>query len=952
MPDYDLGTARGRIEIDGSGAVNGVNDATNAVGGLDNKLQDAGGTLQRTGAIMGGIGVVALAGFGLAIKSAGDFEQQINAIAAVSGATGKELDALRDKALQLGKDTAFSASEAAQAIEELVKAGISTEDVLNGAADAAVNLAAAGSIDIPTAAGIAANAMNSFQLSAEQLPHIVDLIAGAANASAIDVGEFAQAMAQAGTIANLNGVSFDDLAVSIAAMGNAGIKGSDAGTSLKTFLQNLQPVTEKDTQLMKDLGLITEESGNQFVDSAGKIKPMREVYEILKQKLEGLGDAEKAHTLSMLFGTDAVRASAIATQLGAEGYDKLNAAIGKVSAADVAAKRMEGLNGAIEQLKGSFETLMIQVGAPFLGAVAKVVTALTGILNKLLDMPGPIRTVIVGGAALAAVLLTIVGGAAFLLGTMAKMIFAFQKFGAAMKIVKEAQVLTRAMQLLNLTFLTNPIFLLIVALVALGVMFFILYKKSETFRRGLAAIGDFAKKVADWMVEAFGTVVDWVKKNWDILLAILTGPFGLVVLVVRRWGDKIVAAVKSVIDWIKDNWDIILAVLTGPFGLLILFIRRWGDDFVNLISDVVNGVIDWFSKLPGRIAKFLADIVRAIAGWVADTIANVGKMEAQVLSIIVRWLGNMLSKIKDWITNTIRSIAGWVVDMVAKLVEMEAQGLAVIVRWLTGMLSSIRNWIVDTISAIAGWIVGIVSKLIEMEAQGLTVIIRWLAGMLRSIAEFVWNGVTAIAGFAESVVSTLFNMGVNAVDTVWNFFSQIPGKILSALGDVGGLLWDAGVAILRGLINGAKSMLGSVKDFFQDVGDKIFGWKGPLSYDVKLLVPAGNKIMEGLINGSKEMEPKLEAFYTSLAASIADKMTVVNGVVATLPPPAKNAFGLAQGAGVLPRSQASVQAPQASGGGQQVNVTVNNPRPEAAEDSMYRAAQRLAYLGVLEGSSS
>ena len=328
--------------------------------------------------------VLAVGAFiGASINAAAEFESRMSAIGAVSGATAGEMDLLREKALQLGADTSFSASEAASAMEELVKAGVSVEGVLNGAADATVALAAAGEIALPEAAAIAANAMNQFNLAAEDLPHIADLIAGAANASAIDVSEFGMSMSQAGAVANLVGLSFDDTALAITAMGNAGIKSSDAGTSLKTFLTNLVPSTDKASGLMADLGIITKEAGNRFFDASGEVKSMADISDVLAESLAGMSREQQIATLNTLFGSDAIRAAAIIAGEGAAGFKKLSDQVGKVTAAEVAAERMDNLKGSVEQLKGSVETLMIQVGSKFTPFLRDAADAGTDMVNAL-----------------------------------------------------------------------------------------------------------------------------------------------------------------------------------------------------------------------------------------------------------------------------------------------------------------------------------------------------------------------------------------------------------------------------------------------------------------------------------------------------------------------------------------------------------------------------------------
>jgi TP901 family phage tail tape measure protein len=337
------------------------------------------------GLVAAGVAVVA---FGAAsIKAAAQFDQRMSAIAAVTGATGSEMDKLRQKALQLGKDTAFSASDAARAIEELAKAGVSTADILNGAADATVNLAAAGEIDLPQAATIASNALNTFGLKGKDMAHVADEIAGAANASAIDVGEFGQSLAQAGAVAATIGLSLDDTAVAIAELGNAGIKGSDAGTSLKTMLQRLIPQTDQAKAALEKLGIITADGSNKFFDAQGNIKSFAQVQGILSTSLKGMSREQKLATLQTIFGSDAVRAAAVFTKEGAAGFDHMAKAMGKVSAADVAKKRMDNLKGSIEQLKGSLDTLLIIVGEKLTPAFRGAVDAVTGFLNKLIDPP-------------------------------------------------------------------------------------------------------------------------------------------------------------------------------------------------------------------------------------------------------------------------------------------------------------------------------------------------------------------------------------------------------------------------------------------------------------------------------------------------------------------------------------------------------------------------------------
>lgn len=378
---YNLGSASGRIELSYNGST-AVRRAQADVGGLTKVMNAAGisaGTLGKMAAI--GIGGAVVAGFAVAARSAATFEKQLSAIEAVSGASTKQMEQLRNKSLQLGADTKFSAGEAASAIEELVKAGLSVEEVMGGAADATVSLAAAGEIDLAQAATIASNALNQFNLNASDLPGVVDAIAGAANASAIDVSDLGMSLTQVGAVANLAGASFEDVATAIALMGNAGIRGSDAGTSLKTMFQNLQPQTKKQIDLFKELGILTDDGSNKFFDAEGNVKSYAKVAGVLQGALQGMGNDQKLATLEIMFGTDAIRAAAIAADAGAKGVREMNKEMGKVTAADVAAKRMDNLAGSFEQLTGSIETSLLIAGSPLLVGLRAIVDGLTKGVN-------------------------------------------------------------------------------------------------------------------------------------------------------------------------------------------------------------------------------------------------------------------------------------------------------------------------------------------------------------------------------------------------------------------------------------------------------------------------------------------------------------------------------------------------------------------------------------------
>lgn len=318
------------------------------------------------------------------IGAATDFEATISGVRAVSGATVTQMQELQQLALDLGRDTVFTSHEAAAGIEALVKGGVSIADIMGGAAKSTLSLAAAGGIDLVQASTIAANVLAQFNLKGKDMAHVADLIAGAANASAIDVGQFAYSMQQSGAIAATVGFRFDDLAQAIAVMGESGIVGADAGTSLKAMMLALQPATVVTKNLMKELGIVTEDGSNRFFDAQGKVKSMVDVAGVLQTALKGLTDQQRIQTLETLFGSDAIRAAAVFTKAGSEGFTRMADSMKKVTAEEVATQRLDNLKGALEQLNGSIETVGVTIGLAFTPLLKDLANAITPLVNSLL----------------------------------------------------------------------------------------------------------------------------------------------------------------------------------------------------------------------------------------------------------------------------------------------------------------------------------------------------------------------------------------------------------------------------------------------------------------------------------------------------------------------------------------------------------------------------------------
>lgn len=317
-----------------------------------------GGAFSSTLKTFGGIG----AAFGVAsfIKDSVELEARYSKTMAqmrvATKAPADELKRLDDLAIDLGKETVFSAVEASDAMLELAKNGIKPATIEAGGLKSALTLAAAGGLDLESSATAMGNTLNAFRLKGGKAASVAAALAGAANASSASVGSLAEGLQQSSTVAADVGFNVQETTGILAAFANAGIEGSDAGTSLKTMLTRLLPTTRKAANAMKDYGL-------KFTDANGNFKSALQIADNLKEGLGDLSAEERAAALNTIFGSDARRAATILTREGAEGLaEYIKATSDQGAAEEMAQANMEGTAGAIERLKGAWETAKLEFG--------------------------------------------------------------------------------------------------------------------------------------------------------------------------------------------------------------------------------------------------------------------------------------------------------------------------------------------------------------------------------------------------------------------------------------------------------------------------------------------------------------------------------------------------------------------------------------------------------------
>lgn len=360
-------------------------------------MEAAGGKskLITTGIAAAGVAATALGV--AAVRMAADFDASMSTVQANTGASADEMNQLRQAAIDAGADTIYSATESADAINELGKAGLSTSDILSGGLSGALNLAASDGMAVGDAAELMATTLKQFNLTGAQSSQVADALAAGAGKAVGSAHDLGLALNQAGMVSHSFGISMQETTGTLAAFANSGMIGSDAGTSLKTMLISLANPSTKAANLMKELGINAYDAQGNFIGLSG-------LAGVLKDKLSGLSQEQRNQALATIFGTDAIRAANVLYEQGAEGIDDWTKAVSESGfAAEQAAAKNNNLKGDLENLSGSFESLMISLGEGGQGPLRSLVQTLDTLVDGFSSLPAPVQqsivllTALVGG---------------------------------------------------------------------------------------------------------------------------------------------------------------------------------------------------------------------------------------------------------------------------------------------------------------------------------------------------------------------------------------------------------------------------------------------------------------------------------------------------------------------------------------------------------------------------
>ena len=604
------------------------------------KFEKAGDSITNAGKQIS-VASAAVTGLGVAaVKTAADFDSAMANVAAISGATGDDLQALRDKAREMGEKTKFSASEAADAMSYMAMAGWKTGDMLSGI-EGIMHLAAASGEDLATTSDIVTDALTAFGLTAEDSAHFADILAAASSNANTNVSMMGETFKYCAPVAGALGYSAEDVAEAIGLMGNAGIKSTQAGTALRTMM----------TKLQGELKLSGEALGEVTIQTANADGSMRELSDILadcRTAFSKMSESEAAAAAETLVGKNAMSGFLALMNSAPGDIDKLRNAIENCdgSAEDMAAIMQDNLNGQLTILKSQLEELAISFGEMLMPVIRKVVTAVQGFVDKLNNMDEAQRkTIITIGLVIAAL-----GPFLVILGTVISTVGKSMKaYASATKGIKKLMVAVKSGTGIfgklgtALGGISAPVLAIVAVIAVLVAAFTHLWKTNDGFRENIIAtwtqiketVSNFCQGIVDRLNSLgfeFSSITEVLKAVWDgfcnLLAPVFEGAF-------RFISDTL----STVLDVILNTVDFFIAVFSGDWE------GAW-EAVKNIFSSIWNGLVSWFTN----ILETIKGVLDVALGWI-------GSSWEQVWSGVKNFFTNIWNGIKAFISSTINSIS-------------------------------------------------------------------------------------------------------------------------------------------------------------------------------------------------------------------------------------------------------------------------------------------------------
>ena len=827
------------------------------------KANKIGGTITKVGeAIMPAS--MATVGLGTAaVKTAANFDTSMSQVQAtmgltkdstskLNGETVNTMDALSKLARTMGKDTKFSASEAADAINILAMAGMDTDDIYS-ALPATLNLAAAGNIGIAQAADYATGIMSGFGMKTEDASKVADVLAVTASSAKGSVSDFGAGLAQAAGQASITGQSFEDTATALGILGNHNIAAAEGGNMLQRVLKNLYQPTSTAKEALDQLGV-------SAYDSEGKARPLQEVLTDLRGKLGELSEEDYNSVMGQIFDTASLRGANFLIQDSGEAFDNLRAKIGGASGAaeKMAEVQQDNLQGQLTILKSQLEELAISFGELLMPKIREIVGKIQDFVDKLNNMDeGQKQAIIRIGLVVAAAgpLLVALGKMIIFTGQVStqigNMVEWYTKAGGASGILAKAQTgLSSAF-----SFLTSPIGIVIGVIAVLVAAFIHLWRTNEDFRNAVIAIwerikGAFQEFVAgiqerlSAMGISFQSITQTISAIWDgfcnLLAPVFEAAFGIIATVLETAFGVITGLLDVFIGAYNGNWTQLWTGVQEIFGAVWEGIKGVFSGVLAALQGVADVFLGWFgtswTELWTNVQGFFEGVWNGISTFfttiwtaISTTVTTFCTTVWTTISTIFTTVAETVSTIWEGIKSVIQVAIMFIVELISAAFQLitvpfrfiwENCKETITAAWeaIKTTVSTALNFVKDNIITP---VMTAIKTVIDTVWNGIKTVITTVMNGIKTVITTVWNAIKTATSTVWNAIKTAVTTAVNAIKTaVTPIFNAIKTTITSVWNGVKSATTSAWNAIKSGVtsaVNAVKSKVQSVMNSIKSV---------------------------------------------------------------------------------------------------------------------------------------